>query len=83
MSDRSLCQRISTISESNRETLSDSSLSLDVMSVVEGTDVNDVIEKLERFAATSLAWADNNAVRFERSKTEAILFSSQGDSRAR
>ena len=43
--------------------------------IVEGYDVEEVAGKLERCAATSLAWAENNAVRFETSKTEAILFS--------
>ena len=43
--------------------------------VVEGTDVDDVIEKLERCTAASLGWAGDNTVRFEESKTEAILFS--------
>ena len=47
----------------------------DVTWVVEGTDVDDVVEKLERCAAASLEWAGDNAVRFEESKTEAILFS--------
>ena len=43
--------------------------------IVEGTDVEDVAQRLERCAATSLRWADENTVRFEESKTEAILFS--------
>ena len=33
------------------------------------------MSKLERCAAASLQWADNSAVRFETSETEAILFS--------
>ena len=37
--------------------------------------MDDVVEKLERCAAANLEWAGNNAVRFEESKTEAILFS--------
>ena len=49
----------------------------DVTWVVEGTDVEDVVSKLERCAQASLEWADNNAVRFEESKTEAILFSNR------
>ena len=49
----------------------------DVTWVVEGTDVDDVVSKLERCAQASLEWADNNAVRFEESKTEAILFSNR------
>ena len=40
-----------------------------------GTDMDDMTRKLERYAAASLRWADSNAVRFEASKTEAILFS--------
>ena len=47
----------------------------DLTLVVEGTYVDDVVEKLERCAATSIEWAGDNAVRFEESKTEAILFS--------
>ena len=47
----------------------------DVTWVVEGTDVDDVVEKLERCAAAGLEWAGDNAIRFEESKTEAILFS--------
>ena len=47
----------------------------DVTWVVEGTDVDDVDSKLERCAVASLRWADDNAARFEESKTEAILFS--------
>ena len=47
----------------------------DVTLVVEGTDVDDVVSKLERCARASLEWADNNAVRFEETKTEVILFS--------
>ena len=41
----------------------------DITWLVDGTDLNDVVSKLERCAA------DNNAVCFETSKTEAILFS--------
>ena len=41
----------------------------DVTWVVEGTDVDDVVSKLERCAQASSDWADNNAVRFEESKT--------------
>ena len=47
----------------------------DVTWVVEGTDVDDVVGKLEECAAASLEWGGDNAVRFEESKTEAILFS--------
>ena len=47
----------------------------DVTWVVEGNDLDDVVRKLEQFAAASFQWADDNAVRFETSKTEAIIFS--------
>ena len=47
----------------------------DVAWIVEGTDIDDVSNKLERCAAASLRWADDNAVSFEASRTEAILFS--------
>ena len=47
----------------------------DVTWIVEGTDIDGVSRKLERCAAASLRWADDNAVRFEASKTEASLFS--------
>ena len=47
----------------------------DVTWVVEGTDLDDVVEKLERCATANLEWAGKNAVRFEESKTKAILFS--------
>ena len=47
----------------------------DVTWIVEGTDVGDVSNKLERCATGSLQCADRNAVCFEESKTEAILFS--------
>ena len=46
----------------------------DVTWLVEGTDLSDVVSKLERCAAARLQWVDSNAVRFEASKTEAILF---------
>ena len=46
----------------------------DVTWLVEGRDVGEVVQGLERCATASLAWADGNAVRFEISKTEAILF---------
>ena len=41
----------------------------DITWVVEGTDLNDVIAKLEGCARASLEWAEDNAVRFETSKT--------------
>ena len=47
----------------------------DITWLVEGTDLNDVVSKLERCGAASLQWADSNAVHFETSKTEATLFS--------
>lgn len=49
----------------------------DITWIVEGTVLNDVVGKLERCAEACLRWADDNAVRFETSKTEAILFSRQ------
>ena len=42
---------------------------------MEGTSLGDVGSKLEQCAAASLRWAEDNAVRFETSKTEVILFS--------
>ena len=47
----------------------------DVTWLVEGRDVGEVVQRLERCATASLTWAEGNAVRFEMSKTEAILFS--------
>jgi hypothetical protein len=49
----------------------------DVTWVVEGVDADDVVSRLERCARASLDWANGNAVRFEESKTEAILFSNR------
>ena len=49
----------------------------DVTWIAEGANVDEVVEKLERCAEASLRWADSNAVRFEESKTEAILFSNR------
>ena len=43
--------------------------------IVEGYDVDDVSRKLEQCATVSSSWAEHNAVRFETSKMEAILFS--------
>ena len=34
-----------------------------------------MVQKLERCAAASMGWAEGNVVRFETSKTGAILFS--------
>ena len=50
----------------------------DVGWAVEGTDLDDVISKLERCSAASLRWASNNAVSFETPKAEAIHFSRRG-----
>ena len=47
----------------------------DITWVAEGVDLYDVVRKLEGCAAASLQWAEDNAVRFEASKTEAVLFS--------
>ena len=47
----------------------------DITWVVEGVDLDDVAQKLEGCAAASLRWANDNAVCFETSKTEAILLS--------
>ena len=47
----------------------------DVTWVVEGTDLDDVVKKLEGCAAASLRWAESNAVQFETTKAEAVLFS--------
>ena len=47
----------------------------DIAWIVEGYDIDDVANKLEHCARASLSWAQSNAVRFETSKTEAILFS--------
>ena len=44
---------------------------------VEGTGLDEVVDKLEKCVAASLHWAERNAVKFETSKTEAILFSCQ------
>lgn len=49
----------------------------DVTWAVEGTGLDEVVGKLEKCAAASLHWAERNAVKFETSKTEAILFSRQ------
>ena len=45
----------------------------DVTWTVEGADVDDVVQKPGRCAGASLRWADDNAVRFETSETEAVL----------
>ena len=46
---------------------------VDITWVVEGDNLLDLTTKLEKCAARSLEWAEGNAVRFETSKTEAIL----------
>lgn len=40
-----------------------------------GGSFSEVICRLERYAAANLQWAEENAVRFETTKTEAILLS--------
>jgi hypothetical protein len=47
----------------------------DVTWIVEGADNMEVTVKLNKYAATCLTWAQDNAVRIEEDKTEAILFS--------
>ena len=49
----------------------------DVTWIAEGANVDEVVDRLERCAKASLRWADSNAVRFEESKTEAVLFSNR------
>ena len=46
----------------------------DVTWVVEGTDVDDVVQKIEHCAVASLQWLDDDAVGFETFRTEAIFF---------
>ena len=46
----------------------------DVTWVVEGHNVDEVANKLDRSTQASLGWAQDNAVRFKTAKTEAILF---------
>ena len=46
----------------------------DVTWVAEGRNLDEVVHKLEKCAELSLSWAKDNAVSFETSKTEAILF---------
>jgi hypothetical protein len=47
----------------------------DVTWVVEAATIPQLIQKLEKCAAICQDWAQRNAVRFETSKTEAILLS--------
>lgn len=50
----------------------------DVTWVVEGGNVAEVVGKLERCATASLEWAENNSIRFETAKAEAMLSLSGG-----
>ena len=47
----------------------------DVTWLVEGDSVGEVVHRLEQCALATLEWASSNAVCFEETKTEAILFS--------
>ena len=47
----------------------------DVAWVAEGDNLPDLASKLERCAEGSLRWAENNAVRFETGKAEALFLS--------
>ena len=47
----------------------------DVTWFVEGSSIREVREQLEWCAEESFSWAEGNAVRFEVSKTEAVLLS--------
>jgi ribonuclease HI len=47
----------------------------DVTWLAIGKDIGEVVEKLERCAAVSQEWAQQNAVEFESEKSEAVLFS--------
>ena len=47
----------------------------DVTWFVEGSSIQEVREQLEWCAEESLRWAEDNAVQFEVSKTEAVLLS--------
>ena len=53
----------------------------DVTWVVEGADVRKVVRRLEQCAAATLEWSSSNAVRFEETKTEAILLSKENSHR--
>ena len=44
----------------------------EVTCVVERVDINEVVQRLESCAIASLRWADDNAVRFETSKTVSL-----------
>ena len=46
----------------------------DVAWVVEGEDVGECTQRLERYAAETASWAKENACQFDIEKTEAILF---------
>ena len=60
--------------EDKTEDCRDISFVDDVTWVAEGRNLDEVVHKLERCAELSLSWAKDNAVSFETSKTEAILF---------
>jgi hypothetical protein len=47
----------------------------DVMWIVKGATGEEATEQLNKYAAKTLTWVEQNAVRFEEDKTEAILFS--------
>jgi hypothetical protein len=47
----------------------------DITWIVDSTDDVDITGKLNRYTETCLAWAQDNAVRFEEDKTKAILCS--------
>jgi hypothetical protein len=47
----------------------------DVTWIIDGTTVEEVTEQLNKCTAKTLTWVEQNAVRFEEDKTEAILFS--------
>ena len=47
----------------------------DVTWFATGTNVNAIRERLEMCARESILWGERNAVRFEKSKTEALLLS--------
>ena len=43
--------------------------------MAEGSNISEVVQRLEKCAAASLGWARDNAVRFKTSKIESVLFS--------
>ena len=50
---------------------------VDVTWLVEGANIDKVVQKLEQCAAARLRWEEGNAVRFKTSKAKAVLFSRQ------